>query len=441
LVLTSSLGSGHLAAARAIAQGVLARLPDALVQTLDFWSLMDRRVARIVRAAYLQLVQVEGELYDRVYSLDQHVWRRTLYEGQPPPAPIVELAARLLVFVNEAWREPAPTGDGQRRLVDRVLFRQACTSLASYARGNTSQALIGLALARWCWLRLARRLEARLLALQPDVVVSTMMWTAALCSRAKLRRHLAVPIVGVPTDYGIHDFWVQRGIDCYCVAHDAIANLPRLRAFDVRVTGIPLMPGFARPPSMPEAREAIGLRQDRPVLLVNGGGIGVGVEDTAVRLLDATRDVQIVALTGHDEAACASLGRTAAEHRDRLHVHGWTDHPEVFLRAADLVVGKLGGLTVAEALACGRPILATRSLRGQEGFNQRFVEAHGVGSLVAGDELVTACRALLADPNRLVQLQHQAERLGRRDGAARIAALVDQLTARGAVRPAATEPG
>ena len=31
------------------------------------------------------------------------------------------------------------------------------------------------------------------------------------------------------------------------------------------------------------------------------------------------------------------------------------------MRAADLVVGKPGGLTVAEVLACGRPLLAARS--------------------------------------------------------------------------------
>ena len=46
---------------------------------------------------------------------------------------------------------------------------------------------------------------------------------------------------------------------------------------------------------------------------------------------------------------------------------------DIYLRAADIVVGKPGGISVAEALACGRPLLATRSLGGQEGFNIDFL--------------------------------------------------------------------
>jgi UDP-N-acetylglucosamine:LPS N-acetylglucosamine transferase len=102
-------------------------------------------------------------------------------------------------------------------------------------------------------------------------------------------------------------------------------------------------------------------------------------------------------------------------------VWDWTGRIETFLRAADIVVGKPGGLTVAEALACGRPLLATRSLRGQEGFNVAFLERHGVGWLVSEEELVPRVESLLADPGDLKRIQEQAWTLGRRDGAPRIA--------------------
>jgi hypothetical protein len=82
-----------------------------------------------------------------------------------------------------------------------------------------------------------------------------------------------------------------------------------------------------------------------------------------------------------------ALGSRAAEHAGRLHVFGWTARMEYFIRAADIVVGKPGGLTVAEVLACGRPLLAARSLGGQEGFNARFLEQHDVGRLVPEEEL------------------------------------------------------
>jgi processive 1,2-diacylglycerol beta-glucosyltransferase len=102
------------------------------------------------------------------------------------------------------------------------------------------------------------------------------------------------------------------------------------------------------------------------------------------------------------------------------------------------VVGKPGGMTVAEALACGRPLLATRSLRGQEGFNVGFLERNGVGWLVSEQDLVARVESLLAHPGELARIQERAASLGRRDGAARVAqrvlALAGSRNARAMVR-------
>jgi processive 1,2-diacylglycerol beta-glucosyltransferase len=114
----------------------------------------------------------------------------------------------------------------------------------------------------------------------------------------------------------------------------------------------------------------------------------------------------------------------AAAARGRLAVRGWTEHMENFIAAADLVIGKPGGLTVAEVLACGRPLLVTKSLQGQESFNVRFIETHGVGRLVAIDELADHAARWLANPAALRKVQLRAAALGKRDGAAQVAARV-----------------
>lgn len=104
------------------------------------------------------------------------------------------------------------------------------------------------------------------------------------------------------------------------------------------------------------------------------------------------------------------------------------------MRAADVVVGKPGGLTVAEVLACGRPLLATRSLGGQENFNVRFLERHRVGRLVSEAALPETVEALLSDSIGLAQMKERAWSLGKREGADRIADLVEQLVSRRANR-------
>jgi processive 1,2-diacylglycerol beta-glucosyltransferase len=256
----------------------------------------------------------------------------------------------------------------------------------------------------------------------PDVIVSTQMLPAALLSSIKHRRAWRIPSIGVLTDYGIHDFWVQRQTNHYCVAHEEAAHVKEsgLQPYCVSYTGVPLMPGFAAPPSQDDARYTLGFDTARPVVLVLGGGLGLGIETLAQHLLALPAHVQLVVLIGRNSNAEAQLRRLSAQHAQRLQILGWTDRVEYLMRAADVVVGKPGGLTVAEVLACGRPLFATRSLGGQEGFNLRFLERHGVGKLVGEDALVPLIDALLQTPDRLRELQDRALSLGRRHGADRV---------------------
>lgn len=423
LLLTSTLGSGHLRAAQAVEAALLERSPSPIVQTIDFWSLMDAGVAQTVRQTYLRLVQERPELYDRIYQLDQRAWRDILESNEAPPPALAEgLALLAATGADDARLEPT----GGHYALDRVLFRLLCAGLPTRARrssGNGVLERLAVILIKWGWARLARRLEARLQAFGPDVVIATQMGPAALLSFVKKCGGLNTPLIGVLTDFGVHDFWIQPGIDGYCVAHASIAGLPGVAIGRSRmsVTGVPLMPGFRNPPSVRQARLQLGLSPNAPVVLVLGGGLGLGVDAVAARLLACAARVQVLVLAGRNASARRSLAPLVTRYPGRLSVWDWAEQTEVFIGAADVVVGKPGGLTVAEALACGRPLLATRSLRGQESFNVRFLEQHGVGRLVPEDDLPPAIESLLANPTELARIQHRAWTLGKRDGASRIA--------------------
>ena len=423
LLLTSTLGSGHLRAAQAIESALQRRSPNPRVQTIDFWSLMDAEVAHTVRQTYLRLVQERPELYDRIFQLDERTWRHILESNEaPPPA----LAEGLELLKATGAGEPRTELGGDRYALDQVMFRLLCAALPNRVRTRSGKRALGRsALIKWCWTRLGRRLEARLRAFGPDVVIATQMAPAALLSFVKERRGVNAPLIGVLTDFGVHDLWIQAGIDCYCVAHESIAELAdgAIERSRMSVTGIPLMPGFGNPPVVRQARLELGLNPNTPVVLVPGGGLGMGVDAVAARLLGSLARVQVLVLAGRNASARRALAPLVARYPGRLSVWDWTEQAEVFIRAADVVVGKPGGLTVAEVLACGRPLLATRSLRGQEGFNVRFLEKHHVGRLVREGDLVASIQSLLANPAELVQMQQRAWNLGKRDGASRIADL------------------
>lgn len=257
-------------------------------------------------------------------------------------------------------------------------------------------------------------------------------WSVCLCTHF-LPAQLAAGRHGLPpfglaiTDFGLHRFWVQRGASSYFVATDTMAKdlRRRLRRGRIEVTGIPIAPAFSSAPGRDEARAELGLAADRPVALVMGGGLGIGVEEGVAAALAAARpDVQVVAVCGKNAAAHARLS-AAGVPAERLRVYGHVCGMERFLAAADVVAGKPGGLTVSEALALGRPLLLTRPIPGAEEVNTRAVVEEGAG-LCAGtpEEMRRAFYRMFSEPGLLESLSAEARRIGRPHAAATIAAAV-----------------
>ena len=426
LLLTSGLGQGHTRVAQAIAAGLIQESVE--VEIFDLWSLMNSGVASIVHQTYLRLVQEHPDLYERLYRLDQQTWRQVLESETGPPAAVLEV---LELIASIATRAAAPEVTSLRYSSDRVLLSLLCTTLpydGVSLGGNGVRAR--LALMKWTWMRLVKRLETVIRDVAPDIIVCTQMIPAAMEAASKQRRRLATPTVGVLTDFGVHDFWIQRHVDRYCVAHDSM-----LAAFDadrsrigVVPTGVPLMPAFAQPLAQAEARRQLRLPQEKRIVLVLGGGLGLGVEAVAKELAAPSSDLLLLVMPGRNDEAQSALAGLAGMHPHRLCIGGWTERMDLYIRAADIVVGKPGGVTLAEVLACGRPLLATRSLGGQEGFNVGFLERHDVGALVRDHELFAKVQSMLAQPALLQAMQVRAWALGSRHGAKRVTKMILDLS-------------
>lgn len=401
---------------------VLQLSPHATIDIFDWWSLMNPSVAHAVQKLYLHLVQEHSTLYERIYQLDEHCWREILSNRMPTPPAVL----RLLEMLKTLHLEPELSNAGRQYTTDRALLALFCAHADGMLAGGVRARL---ALLQWSWQRLSQRLERKIVEYHPTVVVSTQMIPAALLSAVKRRRGWVLPSVAVTTDFGVHDFWKQPGTDLYCVGHKAIVELPReIDSTRVACTGFPLMPSFTKPIGAAAARRVLDLNPSLPTVLILGGGLGLGVDKVAEQLLRVKLPLQLLVLSGRNGISDRELANRAAHPQTCLKIYGWSERVEVFIRAADLVVGKPGGLTVAEVLACGRPLLATRALRGQEGFNVRFIERHCVGALLSDEELTDRVEFLLTHPDELSSLKTRARELGLRNGADAIAQQILSLT-------------
>lgn len=220
----------------------------------------------------------------------------------------------------------------------------------------------------------------------PDLVVTVHATpVAALCELRRTGRS-RVRHATVFTDFVAHTQWIFEGVDRYFVPAEEIANdlaargIPRDR---VVVSGVPVGEEFAHPVDKSAARLALGLSSRAPVLLLMGGGQGsLGGLETAVRALRRVqRPFQALVVAGRGERFADRLRHLCRGREGQFRVFGYTESVRQFMAAADLLVTKAGGVTLAEAMAAELPMVCFGSLPGQEARNERFAARAGIALL------------------------------------------------------------
>lgn len=196
------------------------------------------------------------------------------------------------------------------------------------------------------------------------------------------------------------------------------------------------------------ARATLGLPAEGPVVLVFGGSQAVrrlneAVVDALPRVLDA---VTVLHITG-DTAYAEALRRREAlpePQRDRYRVFPFlADEMASALVASDLLVGRAGSSTLAEAAAVGLPLVVVPypHAAAHQAANARELAEAGAAELVAdeafdGLAFEQAC-AILADEPRWAAMAAASRSLGRPGAANATASLLLDLAERGPLPDAA----
>ncbi len=264
---------------------------------------------------------------------------------------------------------------------------------------------------------------------QPDLVVSTHSQTNAMLSYWKKAGQLDMPVHSVPTDFMAHAIWAQDRVDHYYVAAEPTRqDLTRMGVEPSRisVTGIPISPAFARPSE--ESREALagrlGLDPKLPTVLLMGGSLGLQPYEKLVAALEASPyPMQVVAITGRNQEAKTRLEALQGSTRHPLHVQGFVTNGADWMRAADVVVSKPGGLTLSELLALRKPVIVTNPVPGME--EAQVQRLTGVAwSAPDVDAMRSQVEELLSDPAARAEVERSMDALSRPDSSYAVAAQV-----------------
>lgn len=284
------------------------------------------------------------------------------------------------------------------------------------------------ALRRWVERRQARALLRNIVAMRPAAIVCTHFLPAELLAHLPAAEKLTCPIWVQVTDFDVHPIWIQPGVTGYFVGNEEVAF--RLRDHGVsraaiHVTGLPVMPAFTESNDRRHCARQLGLEPDRiTVLLMGSAGVG-NTPCIARRLLALDPALQLIVLTGRNVVLSAAMRSLASVTPERLLVHGHTTQVERFMACADLVVTKSGGLTSAECLVAGLPMVIHAPIPGQEERNADFLVEQGV-AVKANDPVTVEFHVgnLLARASRLKKMAQSAREISRPDAAADVMRIV-----------------
>jgi processive 1,2-diacylglycerol beta-glucosyltransferase len=257
---------------------------------------------------------------------------------------------------------------------------------------------------------------------QPEMIVCTHFLPAEIVSWLKAEGRLDCPQAIVITDFDVHAMWLCRNYEHYFVALDETReHLIKLGmpAAKVTVTGIPIDPVFAERKDQGEMRRRHGLRPDTTTILLSAGGFGVGpVEHLLQALTEMKQPAQVIAVCGRNEELKTRL---ELENRGRARGSkisvkpiGFTTEMDEYMTAADLMLGKPGGLTTSEALAKGLVLVIVNPIPGQEERNSDHLLEQGV-AIRCNNLPVLAYKIdqLLTDGKRLHSMRANVKRMAR----------------------------
>jgi UDP-N-acetylglucosamine:LPS N-acetylglucosamine transferase len=201
----------------------------------------------------------------------------------------------------------------------------------------------------------------------PNVIVSVhpMVQYAVGTILQELKLQDRIPLVTVVTDPCGNSWkgWANESVKLYLVAHEQARQEMLsygVRPEKIRICGMPIHPKFQQASELvpEEMRQELGLDPHKFTVFVNTGWIGGGnIPKVFSHLVNTNLNMQAIFLAGKNNKLKDEAERLAMNARFPVRVIGYSDKMERLMRAADVMVSKIGGLTTFEALACGLPII------------------------------------------------------------------------------------
>jgi UDP-N-acetylglucosamine:LPS N-acetylglucosamine transferase len=208
-----------------------------------------------------------------------------------------------------------------------------------------------------------------------NVIISTLWSCSKIVSEYKRLFKYNIPLITCITDVSSHSEWLQPDTDYYLIAAPNIKSELVRKGIEpqrILVSGVPVRSEF-------ETAEAADKPSEIKRILIMGGGLGLLPRTKSFYdELDTLSGTKTTVITGNN----ASMYNALVGRYKNIEVLAFVKDVPRYMKDADVIISKPGGITLFEAISAELPLLMCPPFLQQEIRNGEFVLENNLGVIL-----------------------------------------------------------
>lgn len=265
-------------------------------------------------------------------------------------------------------------------------------------------------------------LDRLFLEFNPDIVISTLPISSQYISKYKSLKKSNIPLFTFITDISSHSEWIHKNTDFYFVGDISIKKSLIDKGIDenkIIVSGIPVKQGFKD--------KIIKFDKNKSKeILIMGGGLGlISFNKNLFESLNNEKNIKTTVITGNNKKMFEQL---KSKYKN-IEVLGYTNKIDFYMKRADLIISKSGGITLFEAIYSETPIYVVNPFLLQEVKNAKFIEKRKIGQVVWNEEMDIAkdILSLINDDKAILKMKSNMKKVKENINQEEILSVIEQF--------------
>ena len=333
------------------------------------------------------------------------------------------------------------TGRMETKLVPKAGYPLKTVTVEGFSRKLTPKAVLHNLTAAYHAVAAGPACRKILREFQPDIAIGTGGYVSGPILREAAKMGIPVVVHESNALPGVTVKMLSKYANAICLpTEESKAKMPA-GGCPLVVTGNPLREEFLHVDKA-AARAALGLTDDKPLVLSFGGSLGARrLNEAMAEVLaeshktGACHHIHGTGTAGWDAMAADLAARGIPTAGETISVRPYIDDVPLCMAAADLVICRCGAMTISEIPACGVASILIPSpyvAENHQFHNAMVLVNKGAGVCIeekdlTGERLRSTVCEFTADPKRLAAMGQNARRDAILDASDRIWAVIEPL--------------